>query len=163
MITFTAGEVFEMAVQIERNGVRFYREAAEFSTDSSKALLLTLAEMEEIHEKVFSDLRNELSESEKKSISSNPNDQGMLYLRAMVEGRIFQNDVSREALASMTLEDILKLAISLEKDSIIFYQCIKERAIATPETGERIEVIIQQEIGHILELTKQLNILEKAG
>ena len=162
MITFTAGEVFEMAEQIERNGARFYRDAAEVAAPNSKTLLLKLAEMEEIHEKVFSELRNELSESEKKSISSTPNDQGMLYLRAMVEGRIFQEDVSRETLASMTIEDILTLAINMEKDSIVFYQCIKERATATPETGIRIEVIIQQEIGHILELTKQLEIVKKS-
>lgn len=162
MITFTAGEVFEMAEQIERSGARFYRQAAEVAENNSKALLLKLADMEEIHERVFSELRNELSDEEKESISSTPNDQGVLYLRAMVEGRIFQEDLSRETLASMTIEDILKLAINLEKDSIVFYQCIKERATATLDTGKRIEVIIQQEIGHVLELTKQLAIVKKS-
>jgi len=159
MITFTAGEVFEMAVQIERNGAKFYKEAAEFATGDSKALLLRLVKMEEDHEQVFTELHDALSEDDKITISSTPNDQGMLYLRAMIEGRVFQNDVSRETLAGMTIEDILKVAINLEKDSIIFYQCIKERATATQATGQRIDVIIQQEIGHILELTKQLEIL----
>ncbi len=161
MITFTAGEVFEMAEQIERDGARFYKDAAEFATEGRKALLLRLAKMEEDHEYVFSELHEALAEHEKKSISSDAKDQGVLYLRAMVDGKIFQNDVSRETLAGMNLENILKVAINLEKDSIIFYQCIRERAIATPETAQRIGVIIQQEIGHILELTKQLETLSK--
>jgi rubrerythrin len=51
---FNADEVFEMAEQIERNGAKFYRDAAENATASpSKDLLRSLSKMEEAHEKTF--------------------------------------------------------------------------------------------------------------
>jgi len=51
---FNADEIFEMAEQIERNGAKFYRRAAEqvTSPDGSE-LLLNLAVMEDVHEKTF--------------------------------------------------------------------------------------------------------------
>ena len=161
MITFTAGEVFEMAVQIERDGARFYKDAAEFAKDDGKALLLRLARMEEDHEHVFDELRDALTDEDNQPISTAGDDEGAQYLRAMVKGKLFQNDVSRETLASMPINEILKVAINLEKDTIIFYQCIKERATASAETARRIGVIIQQEIGHIMDLTKLLESLNE--
>ncbi len=46
-ITFNAFEIFEMAEQIERNGVKFYRKAAEIFTDRDiSQTLLEFADME---------------------------------------------------------------------------------------------------------------------
>ena len=43
-ITFNADEVFEMAEQIERNGAKFYREAATKTSDrQTKDMFLRLA------------------------------------------------------------------------------------------------------------------------
>ena len=65
-IDFNADEVFEIAEQIERNGVKFYRSAAEKIQDADKKKLLTdLAEMEVEHEQTFKALRSELSVDEK--------------------------------------------------------------------------------------------------
>ena len=63
---FTAEDVFEMAEQLERNGAKFYREAAQ-NTDNPeyKKLLVGLAEMEVEHEKTFVELRSELSGNER--------------------------------------------------------------------------------------------------
>lgn len=56
---FNADDVFEMAVQLERNGDQFYREAAQ-NTDNPeyKKLLVGLADMEVQHEKTFVNLRS---------------------------------------------------------------------------------------------------------
>ena len=63
-VKFNAFEVFEIAEQIERNGVKFYRKAAESISDSKiKQTLLDLADMEAEHEKTFADMRKELSQS----------------------------------------------------------------------------------------------------
>ena len=49
-ITFNADEIFEMAEQIERNGAKFYREAAENASDADvKEMLLSMAAMEDGH------------------------------------------------------------------------------------------------------------------
>ena len=67
-ITFNADEIFEMAEQIERNGVKFYNKAAGNVSDGEvRAMLLALAEMEVDHEKTFSAMRAELSDPEKQS------------------------------------------------------------------------------------------------
>ena len=59
---FNADEIYEMAQQIERNGAAFYRKAAESVEDASgKELLLNFADMEVAHEKVFAELKKDLS------------------------------------------------------------------------------------------------------
>ena len=63
---FNADEVFEMAEQIERNGARFYRTAAEKFPEVNP-LLLELAAMEDKHEKTFAAMRSELSGTEAES------------------------------------------------------------------------------------------------
>ena len=56
-ITFNADEIFEMAEQIERNGAAFYREAAGITSDADvKEMLLSLAAMEEGHQKTFAQI-----------------------------------------------------------------------------------------------------------
>ena len=51
---FNIDQILEMAEQIERNGVIFYRETAEAIDDQSiKDLLNELAGMEVDHEKIF--------------------------------------------------------------------------------------------------------------
>ena len=60
MITFNADEIFEMAGQIERNGARFYRKAAERADGECREMLLRLAAKEEDHERTFAAMRAEL-------------------------------------------------------------------------------------------------------
>ena len=60
-ITFNFDEVFEIAEQIERDGARFYRSAADkFSDSTARDKLLELAAMEDKHEKTFAAIRSEL-------------------------------------------------------------------------------------------------------
>ena len=48
MITFSAGEIFKMAQDIEADGARFYRKAAEHAAGQDcRGVLLRLADMEE--------------------------------------------------------------------------------------------------------------------
>ncbi|GAH47433.1 unnamed protein product [marine sediment metagenome] len=53
-ITFNADEIFEMAEEIERNGAKYYREAAEKASDKkTKQMLLDMAAMEDEHLETF--------------------------------------------------------------------------------------------------------------
>ena len=63
---FNADDVLEIAEQLERNGGKFYRTAAESTSDTAnKEFLLELAAMEDQHEVTFKDIRAELSANEK--------------------------------------------------------------------------------------------------
>ena len=63
---FNADDVLAMAEQMEINGGKFYRTAAESTSEpANKEFLLELALMEDQHEKTFKNMRAELSEKEK--------------------------------------------------------------------------------------------------
>jgi len=149
---FNVDEVFEMAEQMERNGAKFYRNAAETAADpSKKEMLIGLSKMEEAHEKIFETMRAELSSAEKASTVFDPSGEASQYLRALVDSRVFfEKDID---VTSMV--EILKSAIEAEKDSIVFYLGMKE-AVPKKLGKDRIEAIIKEEMGHIQMLTKHL-------
>jgi rubrerythrin len=149
---FNADEIFEMAEQMERNGAKFYRDAAENAADSANKELLTgLSKMEEAHEKLFKSMRTELKAAEKASTVFDPSGEASLYLRALVDSRVF----FKKEIDVTSMVEILKSAIEAEKDSIVFYLGMKEEV---PENlgKNRIEAIIKEEMGHIRLLSKQL-------
>jgi len=149
---FNADEVFEMAEQMERNGAKFYRDAAETAADSAnKELLMGLSKMEEAHERMFESLRAELTAAEKASTVFDPSGEAALYLRALVDSRVF----FKKEIDVTSMVEILKSAIEAEKDSIVFYLGMKE---GIPENlgKDRIETIIKEEMGHIRVLSKEL-------
>ena len=59
---FNVDEIFEMAEHIERNGAKFYRQAADIvATLQGKELLLGLAAMEDEHEKTYAEMRQRVN------------------------------------------------------------------------------------------------------
>ncbi len=149
---FNANEIFEMAEQMERNGARFYRDAAEAAADpSNKELLTGLSKMEEAHEKIFESMRAELTAAEKASTVFDPSGEASLYLRALVDSRVF----FKKEIDETSIVEILKSAIEAEKDSIVFYLGMKE-AVPKKLGRDRIEAIIKEEMGHIRVLSKEL-------
>ena len=154
---FNADEIFEMAEQMERNGEKFYKSAAATIGDEAhKKLLLELAAMEVDHEKTFKAMRSDLKSAEKSTTVFDPEGEAALYLRALVDTRVFfekKVDVS-------SMEKILKAAIEAEKDSIVFYLGMKN---AVPEKfgQDRIEGIIKEEMGHIRLLSRELAQLKR--
>ena len=149
---FNADEIFEMAEQMERNGAKFYRDAAETAADSANKELLTgLSKMEEAHEKMFKSLRAELTAADKASTVFDPSGEASLYLRALVDSRVF----FKKEIDATSMVEILKSAIEAEKDSIVFYLGMKE---GVPQNlgKDRIEAIIKEEMGHIRLLSKEL-------
>ena len=154
---FTADDVFEMAEQLERNGAKFYRTAAENVSDpKSKELLIELAAMEDEHLKTFASLKADLTEAEKTTTVFDPEDESALYLHALADTRVFfekEIDVS-------SMKDILKAAILAEKDSIVFYLGMKD--FVPDQLGKnRLDTIIKEEMGHIRILSKELVSLKK--
>ena len=149
---FNADDIFEMAEQMERNGIKFYTTAAESVSDNdAKSLLLEFADMEREHEKIFSEMRKDLSSDEKQSTVFDPEGDAAHYLRALADTRVFFDkkiDVS-------SLENILKDAIQAEKDSIVFYLGMKE-AVPQDLGKGRLDNIIKEEMGHIRMLSGKL-------
>jgi rubrerythrin len=156
MYDFTADDVFEMAEQLERNGAKFYRDAAEHTDNLEyKNLLKGLGQMEVEHEKIFIKLRSELSGNEKASTVFDPQNESVLYLRSLADTKVF----FEKEVDFSSMESVLKAAILAEKDSIVFYLGMKEMV---PEKygKDRLDKIIKEEMSHIKILAKELKALK---
>jgi len=162
-ILFNAMEILEVATKIERNGARFYRQAAQGLEDSKTiGVLNDLANMEDEHEKVFARMQQEFASQKLAPTVFDPENQTASYLHAMADGRVF--DVRSDPVEKLTgkdsAEDILKMAIGLEKESIVFY--VGMRDLVPKNLGkERINDIIQEEMGHIVLLGNTLKSLSE--
>ena len=158
MIGFNPGEIFEMAQQIERDGSAFYRKAADNMGDAEASKLLqSLAAMEDDHEKTFAAMAQELTAAERSQSVFDPDQEAQLYLEAIVDGKVFdpRNAPAGKLSGRETLGDILRTAITLEWDSILFYLGIKD-AVRGAQRQDRVESIVKEEMSHVSTLRKRL-------
>jgi len=101
--------------------------------------------------KTFIALRAELSEKEKESTVFDPEGEAALYLRALADTRVF----FEKEIDVGSMKNILKSAITAEKDSIVFYLGMKD-AVAEGLGKDRLDNIIKEEMGHIKLLSRKL-------
>jgi len=156
---FSADEVFEMAEQIERNGAKFYRAAAE-KFPTVRELLAALAEWEDRHERAFASMRAELAGTGDNQPVFDPDGQAMMYLRVMADGHIFnvKADPAEQLAGKDTPEEVLKMAIDVERDSVAFYVGLTE-AVSDKAGKEKVTDIVREEISHVAILQHKLETL----
>jgi len=160
--TFNANEIFEMAEEMERNGAKFYRKAAENASDEkTKQMLLDMANMEDGHLKTFKEMREQLSsQQEKEWTVFDPGNQSVLYLQAMADARGYEGKITptKELTGGETPKEILETALNSEKESVVFYFGLK--GLVPVRAGrDKVEAIIIEELSHITTLLKQLKSL----
>jgi rubrerythrin len=161
-VTFNADEIFEMAEEIERNGAKFYREAARNASDGrTKKMLLDLAAMEDGHLKVFQQIRKDLKAQEKEQAVFDPDNEGMLYLQAMADshGTEGKKSVLLKLTGRETIKEVLETAVVAEKDSVVYYTGLKE-LVPAGSAKDRVDTIIREEMGHLAILKLKLAELE---
>ena len=137
---------------MERNGAKFYREAADKIDDvQKKDLLLGFAQMEDEHEKTFMSMRSELEGKEKEETAFDPEGESERYLQALADTRVF----FKKQIDPSSMEQIFMAAIEAEKDSIVFYLGMKD---LVPESfgQSKLDAIIREEMGHIRNLSAEL-------
>jgi len=157
-VIFNAEEIFKIAEQIERNGAKFYKKASErFEKEDQKRKLLNLAAMELAHEQIFAGMRKKFVTVPSEETVFDPYGEAEMYLQAFADGHIFDltADPSKKLTGKKSLEDILNMAIGIEKDSVVFYVGIRD---VVPESlgKDKVEKIIHEEMGHITLLSKEL-------
>ena len=157
---FNADEVLKMAEEIERKGARFYREAAEVEQDeSTRRKLLELAEMEDQHERTFAGMRKELTATEVRPVTFDPEGQTEQYLMAMADSSVFTQAADPAALvAGKSTADVLMMALNFEKDSILFYLGLQDIACHA-SSKERVGRVLKEEMAHVTLLRAQLETL----
>ena len=153
--TFNANEVFEMAINIEKQGEQFYLKAADlFEEPAVQMLLKGLAHMEVDHQRTFRAMRDDLLEDESYAQGFDPEGLSASYLHAMTSGQVF--DIKTEPASRLTghvsLKEVLNMGIEAEKNSIVFYTGIK--GIVPDSLGkDKVDRIIEEEMKHVVLLS----------
>lgn len=161
-VRFNADEIFEMAEQIETNGEKFYRRAAEVVSEPDvRKLVMGLAEAEVQHRKTFADMRSQLVQQEKGGAFLEPDEELSSYLRVWADGHVFdlREDPAKRVTADQSAAGILRTALGMEKDSIVFYLLLKD---STPKKWgqDKIDDIINEELKHVAIISTQISELE---
>lgn len=163
-MTYNLDEVFEIAERIEKNGATFYRCAADMHQDSdARELFLRLARDEDTHERIFRELRRQLVTGED-SITAYDRDETVVgYLQALAGSYVFLSDTKpEEELARISsVADILKTAMSKERDSISLYLGIRQVMADTDK--EKVSTILEEEQRHLVDLIAALAALERGS
>ena len=141
---FSLKDIIDIAVQIEQNGERVYRNAAGIVQDPSlRSILKWLADEEARHMKWFEELKTtvpndgDFPEQEK---------MGKELLREAVGTHSFALEET-ELSGMEKIEDLLGLAIEFEKDTALFYKMLQP-LIEDQTTLDHLHAIIQEEENH---------------
>lgn len=153
---FNANEIFEMAIRIEENGAQFYRKAAEFQSDEeNRRGLEKLAAMEETHKATFEKMRKDLSAAEKTTTVFDPKNESSQYLAAMADthGGEGSPAAADRLTGKESMNEIVDIALDLEKESILFYLGLKD-LVPAQYGQDKLDKIIDEERRHIIQLNR---------
>ncbi len=159
---FNADEIFEIGVQIETNGQKFYEMVAKNTSEpSAQKLFSDLSKWEAEHIRLFKNLKQRLPDSAKRGDLFDPNQELQLYVKATADSHVFRRNKNIPELASKckTPVEALELAIAFEKDSIVFYTTMKK--MVPEHLGKAdIDTLIDEEVSHVFYLTQKKQELE---
>jgi len=149
-VIFDPSEVFQLAIRIEENGEKFYRQMADKMTDPKIKELFNFLAQEEIgHRKFYQDVLADMESFE--PYESYPGEY-FSYLKAYANNVIFNQEAFDEQLN--TINDAitaLDFAIRAELDSILYYQEIKN--IVPKEKQNKVDEIVEEERRHFAKLS----------
>jgi len=150
MSIFNAGEIIDLAIKIEENGLNFYRSFAEtLPSKKEKDIFNLLADEESKHRETFAQM---LKTVEKYEPPTSYPDEYFAYLQAYADSVIFTADDLKKKVQSISnSRDAVEFGIRRELDSILYYQ---EMKTFVPEAQkETVDKIIAEERNHFLKLS----------
>jgi rubrerythrin len=156
---FRAGEILDMAIQIERHGIRFYEACASSRLQQDVLEVFRhLIEQERLHVEIFSRMKLGLDDY---SLPETYTGEMRNYVDSFVRDQVFY-EPTETFRKGLDIEDPFKaieFGIGFEHRSILFYSAIKE-VIRHSET-KVVDDVIAQEHGHIRRLLALRHQLEQ--
>jgi rubrerythrin len=150
-LNFNAREVFEMGVQIEKNGMAYYDAAAKKASNAAvRDLFNELSRWEAGHATLFEKMRDALPSGAGAAEVFDPEGDAQRYLRAAADSHVFLKNKDMAGLAAKCKNALtaLDMAVTFEKDSVVFYTAMKK--VVPPNLGKStIDRIIEEEVKHI--------------
>jgi rubrerythrin len=151
MDVFKAGDVFEVALQIEDHGERFYRHATGLTDDPKiKEIFNFAADEEAKHRKLFEAMAAKV-EKDYKPPETYPGEY-CNYVSAYADNLVFpQGKAESEFSGIKNVQDAVEFAIQKEIESILYYLEMKN-FVPGPQR-EEVDRIIEEERKHYLRLS----------
>ncbi len=151
---FTASEIFDLAVQVEENGERFYRYAlGRVKGDALKDLLGWLADQELQHRSAFLEIKGRIADEEKPAPSVSA------LRREALRSAMGRHAFSLDELQIGSIrdeEEILRAAVQFEEDAILFFEFIAS-FVSDPDAFYTLGQIRAEELKHKLLLTEKMS------
>jgi rubrerythrin len=145
---FSAKEILDLAIKLEKNGEAVYRDAITKVADPNLVPLLEWMADEEVkHADWFAELKHKLETK-----NDNPFAEEMsreLFNEMLGEKNFSLKDVDFSAIDNG--DDLIQIFIEFEKDSIIFYEVLKP-FVEEPAVRQSLQKIIDEEKRHIEQL-----------
>ncbi|MHC4394166.1 MAG: ferritin-like domain-containing protein [Planctomycetota bacterium] len=157
-VRFTGPQILEIAEQIECNASQFYRKAAEmFEEPRLRDLFEELDAWETTHQKLFAEMRKQFVEEFEELGAFDPDIYMSSNPRLMASLAVFavDSDAKKQFTGREKPEEVLRKAVKNEKNTITFYQGLKDFAQSLAG-ADVIDRIIQEEQTHIRILTQSL-------
>ena len=149
---FTLSDIFEMALQIEKNGESTYRRAQRKTSDPSLADLFALLADEELeHQRWFTEFKGRVGT---KPVDQNLEAIGRELFQSILGEKAFSLDeVDLSQVAD--IRTVMRISAEFEQDTVVFYEML-EPFVEEPQCREDLRVIIQEEKRHVRDLQERL-------
>ncbi len=148
---YSAQEILQMALNIEEDGVRFYKQAAEDTFDPKiKELFLQLACDEETHKGAIRQMADELD----LTVQQYEDEDAFTYMTWLVHGRVFPDDGGKPVHSSRQL---IYQAIEREKSTLLLYYNMKDGVGQV--ASDTLTKLIGEEKQHVIKLSQMLKTL----
>lgn len=145
---FSVNEVIDIAVRLEKNAERIYRQAqAEIQDAEITSLLDWITREETRHAEWFTQLKTDVESNGKDPFSSEM--QNMILNDFVGDQSFSLKDVPFSKITGT--DELINIFIEFEKDTILFYEMLIP-FIQEPSTREQLENIISEEKAHVAEL-----------
>ena len=144
-VMFTLHEIYDLAIQIEKNGEEFFREAEKkVSNPSLKILFQWLADQEVRHREWF--IRRKASSLTGSAPFALDEMSGKMLQDILGSQRFSLAEVDVKRVG--TMESLLSIALEFEEDTIIFFRMLRS-LLEDDESLRGIDEIIEEENRHI--------------
>ncbi len=151
-IPYSGEEALKIAIVVEENGRKFHEQmASETEDEELSRLFKDLADEKAKHKETFESMLGETKVERGEDL--NKKLYGKLedtYLEALADSRVFTpaNEKVQAAKQASNRNELISGAISLEKDTMLFFYEILDKA-RNSEDRELIDKVIEEEKKHI--------------
>jgi rubrerythrin len=157
----SAEEILQIAITIEENGQEFYSMALKsFANPTMRGQIESLASWEDGHIERLKELLAKVDRADDEyPIFFSPEEDSSLYIKAIGDEHVFVQDGSIDDVVKKcnSVEDILRMALRFERDSVAFYKSVAAQAICE-DTKQVLITIMEEELTHVSQVEELLNI-----